>query len=102
MCREEHHNECGCQGGRHQEHHGHHECDCDCHEGRDCECDCHTSECACECECHGSGHHSGIHFQRHFVTRAERIAELERYLQDLQNEAKAVEEQIVEMKSVSA
>lgn len=84
-----HHDECDCHEGGHGRHHGGHGCECSCHEG-------------CECECHGGGYLSETHFERRFATRAERIAELEEYLKDLQTEAKAVEERIAEMKAVGA
>jgi hypothetical protein len=41
----------------------------------------------------------GMRFGRRFPTREERIAWLEEYLQELQAEAKAVEERIAEMKA---
>jgi hypothetical protein len=40
------------------------------------------------------------HFRRRFHTREERVARLEEYLRDLKAEAKAVEEQIAELKTV--
>lgn len=54
---------------------------------------------------HGGHHHGGscgcgrpYGFRRHFWTEEERIAWLEQYLEDLREEAKAVEEQISAMK----
>jgi hypothetical protein len=46
-----------------------------------------------------AGHGPGRRFHRRFATRAERIAWLEEYLQDLQAEVKAVEEHIAKMKA---
>jgi hypothetical protein len=46
------------------------------------------------CDC---GEHS--HFERHFFLKEEKIAELEEYLQNLQMEAKAVEERITELRA---
>ena len=83
-----HHGEWGCHEGRHGAHHE--ECECGCHEGR------HAGECGC---------HEGdleIHFERRFVTKAERLEELETYLKDLQAEAKGVQEKLAELKAVSA
>ena len=50
------------------------------------------------CCCQPSGFH-GRPFHRHFPSREERIARLEDYLKDIQSEAKAVEEQLAEMKA---
>jgi hypothetical protein len=55
---------------------------------------------------HGKGgqHHggcccsSGGHFHRRFLSKEEKLARLEAYLQDLKAEAKVVEEQIKELK----
>jgi len=105
----ERHGECGCHGGRHGEHHEEQGCDCDCHSEHECECGCHGGGCGehqgrgeCECNCHERSESTEIHFERRFATRAERIAQLEAYLKDLQTEAKAVEERIAEMKAVGA
>lgn len=38
-------------------------------------------------------------FRRRFISREERIAWLEQYLRELQNEAKAVEERIADLKA---
>lgn len=38
--------------------------------------------------------------RRRFPTREERLAQLEAYLKDLQDEAKAVEEHLAEMKAI--
>ncbi len=53
------------------------------------------------CQCSGeSGHHGGFgHFGRRFLSREERISQLEEYLHALQAEAKAVEEHIAELKA---
>jgi hypothetical protein len=52
------------------------------------------------CECKGR-HHRGScdcdnrsHFKRRFLTREEKVARLEQYLENLQLEAQAVEEHI--------
>ena len=58
---------------KHQHHKGHH---CGCQRG-------------CQCGCHGR-HHAGPTFW----TKAEKIAWLEEYLEELQAEAKAVQERI--------
>ena len=52
----------------------------------------HGGVCAC-----GVPSHCGPHLVT-FVTKEQRIARLEEYLQGLQQEAKAVEEHIAEMK----
>ncbi len=46
----------------------------------------------CECGCHG-----GHHFERRFQTKAEQIAELEAYLNDLKAEVQAVEEHLADL-----
>lgn len=90
-CGQEHGNECDC---------GHHEgervddCCCERHESRH-----HNHHCCGEHRhhhCH-SGRERGFH--RRFATRAERLAEMEEYLRDLQAEVKAVEEQIADLKA---
>lgn len=48
------------------------------------------------CGCHAEGH---IPFHRRFISREERIAWLERYLEALRQEAKAVEEQLADLKA---
>jgi hypothetical protein len=70
-------------GGHHGGHRrGHHGCGCGCghHHGDSCGC----------------GQHN--HFQRRFWTKEEQIAQLELYLENLQEEAKAVQERIAAMK----
>lgn len=69
----------GHHGGRHRGHHRR-ERGCGHHHGESCGC----------------GQHG--HFQRRFWTKEEQIAGLERYLESLQEEARAVQERIVEMK----
>jgi len=101
------HGDCGC--GRHgeqghergydccEERHGEHDCGCGDRHGHD--------GCGEQEHRHGRGHgcccegEPGRHFQRRFHTREERLASLEGYLQDLQAEVKAVEEQIAELKA---
>jgi len=84
-----------------------HECGCGCHEtghGQGCCCDgpesAHRHHHCCgehrHHHCH-SGRERGFH--RRFASRAERLAAMEEYLQDLQAEVKAVEEQIAELKA---
>ncbi len=47
---------------------------------------------------HGASCGCGAHAWRRFQTREETIGRLERYLQDLQKEAQAVEERIAALK----
>ena len=68
----------------------------------------HTSEFGCGHHGHhahwGMGHHFGgcccapSYPPRYFITKEEVIAQLEEYLNDLQAEAKGVEERIAELK----
>lgn len=103
MCGQHHHGECACHGGRHHEQHGQEECGCGGHEQGGCECEAEQGfDSECQCGCHSGGHEAEIRFQRLFTTRAERIARLEEYLNDLRSEAKAVEERIAEIKGASA
>jgi len=104
-----HHGECDCHEGRHEEHHEEKGCDCNSHAEHEGQCDCHGGGCGehqgrreSECGCHEGNERTEIHFERRFETRAERIAQLEEYMKDLQTEAKAVEERIAEMKAVGA
>ena len=65
------------------------------HHGSSCGCGCgtrghHGGSCGCGC-----GGHS---FRRRFVTKEERIAQLEEYLDSLQKETQAVQERIAKMK----
>ncbi|MBC7257007.1 MAG: hypothetical protein H5T66_12985 [Chloroflexi bacterium] len=46
--------------------------------------------------CHGEGH---MFFRRRFISREERIAWLERYLEALRQEMKAVEEHLADLKA---
>ena len=56
--------------------------------------------------CKGKGHHHGgscdcdnsSHFKRRYVTKEEKVAQLEKYLENLQLEAKAVQEHIEVLK----
>ena len=59
--------------------------------GETCDCDCH-SEGGCECGCHG------VHFERRYQTKAEKIADLEGYLMDLKLEVQAVEEHLADLR----
>jgi hypothetical protein len=123
------HGRCNCGQGRDCRGHGH-----SCHGGgSSCDCEQETDGCQCgggesrSCSCgqcgHGEHHHHhdehshhGEHamgFSRRFISRAERIAELEgylselrdeiaagqAYLQDVQAEATAVEERIALLKA---
>ncbi len=59
------------------------QCDCESDKGCDCGCDC----------CGGSGH-----FERRYQTKAEQIAELESYLDELKTEVQAVEEHLADLR----
>ncbi len=104
---------CGCEDAAHPRE----GCNCGCHveKGRGAKCGCgcedatHPRE-GCTCGCHEQGGHRGVcrcgghhgrfhHFQRRFISRAERIAMLERYLETLRLEATAVEEHIADLKA---
>ncbi len=103
MCRH-----CECHGGRGYEGHGHHHHGGHEHCGYDHErwgdgCCCgghgeggsrHSGRCGC-----GASHPWG--FYRRFVSRAERIAELEAYLAELRAEITAVEEHLAELKKTT-
>jgi len=57
-------------------------------------CDCGKSESACDCGCEcGCGHGK---FHRRYQTKAEQIAQLEKYLAELKTEVQAVEERLAE------
>ena len=59
-------------------------------------CDCGKSESACDCGCEcGCGHGK---FHRRHQTKAEQIAELEKYLAELRTEVQAVEERLAELR----
>ena len=63
---------------------------------------CEDNQCqggSCGCQDHSCECGENARFGRRFFSRAERIAELEQYLQSLQLEAKAVEERIAELKA---
>jgi hypothetical protein len=52
---------------------------------------CHTdNRCAC---------HQGSYVERHYLTKEEKVTRLENYLEDLQQEVKAVQEHLEEMKA---
>jgi len=74
-----------CESGQHQHHH---DCSCD----GDCKCGesgCHCDE-SCGCE--------SRRLQRRYQTKAEQIAELEAYLNDLKLEVQAVEEMLADLR----
>jgi len=82
----------------HDEHESDHDCCCE-------ERHSHGHGHGCCCNEHGRHGHRGCgeshgrRFHRRFATRAERVAWLEEYLEDLRAEVKAVEEHIAEMKA---
>ena len=61
---------------------------------------CEECGCGSECECGGTCecHKHGKHFERHYQTKTEQIAELEAYLSDLKLEVQAVEEHLADLK----
>ena len=59
---------------------------CDCQSDQECSCGCHAG-----CECGG-------HFERRYQTKAEQIAELEEYLEELKTEVQAVEEHLADLR----
>ena len=73
-------------GTGHHARRGHHAGQCGHHGGQSAH---HAASCGCGCESHG---------WRRFETREETIGGLERYLEDLQKEAQAVEERIAALK----
>jgi hypothetical protein len=75
-----------CEPGQHQHHH-----DCAC--GGDCKCG--ESGCHCDESC---GFESR-RLQRRYQTKAEQIAELEAYLNDLKLEVQAVEEMLADLRN---
>ena len=77
----------------HPGHHGHAEGRTMCHEHPGHHG--HAGGCCCE----GRGWGPDFPFRRRFPTRAERIARLEEYLQELQAEVQAVQERLAEMKA---
>jgi hypothetical protein len=74
-------------GARHHADHGLRACRCGRHGGQG---ERHAASCGCGCETHG---------WRRFQTKEEAVERLERYLQDLQKEAQAVEERIAALKA---
>ena len=61
------------------------------------ECDCKSSqECNCECGCECCG--TTGRFERRYQTKAEKIAELETYLAELNTEVQAVEEHLADLR----
>jgi hypothetical protein len=61
-----------------------------------CGCDSSGCDCGCTCDCHQ--HQHGGYFERHYQTKAEKIAELESYLSELRLEVQAVEEHLADLK----
>ena len=66
---------------------------------KQCEC---GSDQGCSCGCGGGrgyecGGHAG-HFERRYQTKAEQIAELETYLNELKTEVQAVEEHLADLR----
>lgn len=59
------------------------------------QCDCESDKgCDCGCDCGGD---SG-HFERRYQTKAEQIADLEDYLDELKTEVQAVEEHLADLR----
>ena len=56
------------------------------------QCDCQSDQ---ECDC-GCGRSVG-YFERRYQTKAEQIAELESYLEELKTEVQAVEEHLADL-----
>ena len=63
---------------------------CECESEHECEC---GGECECECGCH-----EGHYFERRYQTKAEKIAELEAYLKELETEVQAVQEHLADLR----
>ena len=79
-CEEKHQHRHGTESGE-----GAGACDC----GGSCDCGC---DCDCECGCgHGK-------FHRRYQTKAEQIAELDKYLAELKTEVQAVEERLADLR----
>lgn len=102
------HQDCGCETHGHGQEHDACGCETSGHAQERDECGCgkphafhhqHPRAGGCGCGQHGDPRRPGFVFRRHFATREERMAWLERYLQDLKAEAQAVEERIAEMKA---
>lgn len=92
---------CGCGRHEQEEQRPQHEgCGCGEHhqaQERAHACGCHgQGQRACEC---GQHHGMGMGFRRRFVTREERIAHLQAYLDALRLEAQGVEEHIEALKA---
>ena len=64
------------------------QCDCESEEGCSCGYDG-----GCDCDCGGDA----LHLDRRFQTKAEQIAELEIYLEELKTEVQAVEEMLADL-----
>jgi hypothetical protein len=62
---------------------------CDCQSDQECSCGCDSS---CKCSCHTG------RFERRYQTKAEQIAELEAYLDELKTEVQAVEEHLADLR----
>jgi len=62
---------------------------CDCQSDQECSCGCDNS---CKCSCHTG------RFERRYQTKAEQIAELEAYLDELKTEVLAVEEHLADLR----
>jgi hypothetical protein len=56
------------------------------------QCDCQSDQ-ECDCDC---GRTAG-YFERRYQTKAEQIAELESYLEELKTEVQAVEEHLADL-----
>jgi hypothetical protein len=62
---------------------------CGCQSDQECSCGCDNS---CKCSCHTG------RFDRRYQTKAEQIAELEAYLDELKTEVLAVEEHLDDLR----
>lgn len=79
---------------------------CACHEENDCcgQEGCGGGACSCgegcggDCHCGGGCKCHGHHFQRRYQTKAEQIAELEAYLDEVKKELQAVEEMLADLR----
>ncbi len=74
---------------------------CKHHQGKECDCEgkCENEGCNCGGECgEGCSCNGGNHFQRHYQTKEEQIAELENYLKDLKLEVQAVDERLTDLR----
>ncbi len=74
---------CNERHGHRHGHHRHHGCGC----GESCDCE-GGGQCSC-----GDGE-----FERRYQTKAEQVAELEKYLGALKAEVQAVEEQLADLR----